>query len=57
MSTISKEKFKAALEPYKSHCSNCDTETNQEILFYDHEFGPREIIMRMYVVKLKWTSC
>ena len=46
METNRKEKFKAALEPYKSHCCNCDTDTNQEILFYDHQFGPREIIMR-----------
>jgi len=33
-------------EPFKTHCYNCDKETNQDILFKDHEFGPREIVWR-----------
>lgn len=33
-------------EPIKTHCYNCDKETNQEILFTDSEIGPQEIIWR-----------
>lgn len=33
-------------EPFKTHCFNCDKETNQDILFKDHEIGPREIVWR-----------
>lgn len=30
----------------KTHCYNCDKETNQEILFSDSKIGPHEIILR-----------
>lgn len=33
-------------EVFKTHCFNCDKETNQDILFKDHEIGPREIVWR-----------
>lgn len=33
-------------ESFKTHCFNCDKETNQDILFKDNEIGPREIIWR-----------
>ncbi|RZK48341.1 MAG: DUF4145 domain-containing protein [Pedobacter sp.] len=33
-------------ETFKTHCFNCDKETNQDILFKDQEIGPREIIWR-----------
>lgn len=33
-------------EAFKTHCFNCDKETNQDILFKDHEIGPREIVWR-----------
>lgn len=33
-------------EFFKTHCFNCDKETNQDILFNEHEIGPREIIWR-----------
>lgn len=33
-------------EPTKTHCFNCDKETLQDILFNDHQFGPREIVLR-----------
>lgn len=30
----------------KTHCYNCNNETNQDILFNDIEIGPREIVIR-----------
>lgn len=30
----------------KTHCYNCNNETNQDILFNDIEIGPREIVLR-----------
>src|SRR5690606_23828355 len=33
-------------EPIKTNCYNCERETVQDILFQDHEIGPREIIFR-----------
>ena len=30
----------------KTHCYNCDKETNQDVLFYDMEIGPQEIVIR-----------
>ena len=33
-------------EPIKTNCYNCDRETVQDILFQDHEIGPREIVFR-----------
>ncbi|MEX2234701.1 MAG: DUF4145 domain-containing protein [Cyclobacteriaceae bacterium] len=33
-------------EPIKTACYNCARETVQDILFQDHEIGPREIIFR-----------
>src|SRR5688572_25735442 len=33
-------------EPIKTHCFNCDKETLQDILFNDHQLGPREIVIR-----------
>lgn len=40
------EQEKKNTQPFRSHCYNCDKETNQDILFNDHEIGPREIIFR-----------
>jgi hypothetical protein len=31
---------------YKSFCYNCDKDTNQNILFKEHQFEPQEIIFR-----------
>src|SRR5260221_8076924 len=33
-------------EPFRTHCYNCDKETIQDILFKEHEIGPREIVFR-----------
>ncbi len=33
-------------ESIKTHCFSCDKETNQDILFKNHELGPREIVWR-----------
>lgn len=33
-------------QSFKSHCYNCDKETNQEILFKENEIGPREVVFR-----------
>lgn len=33
-------------ETIKTHCYNCDIETNQDILFFDSEIGPQEIVLR-----------
>jgi Domain of unknown function (DUF4145) len=30
----------------KTHCYNCDKETNQNVLFNDMEIGPQEIVIR-----------
>ncbi|WP_299568446.1 DUF4145 domain-containing protein [uncultured Pedobacter sp.] len=33
-------------EPIKTHCFNCSKETNQDILFKDHELEPTEVVWR-----------
>lgn len=33
-------------EPFKTHCYNCEDETNQTKLFEDQKLGPREVVWR-----------
>ncbi len=40
------EENNTSKEIIKTHCFNCDSETNQEILFSDCKIGPQEIIWR-----------
>lgn len=40
------ENLTSSEPPVKTHCFNCDKETNQDVLFKDHEIGPREIVWR-----------
>ncbi|MHC5202474.1 DUF4145 domain-containing protein [Myroides sp. LJL119] len=40
------EKLNSENKIIKTHCYNCNNETNQDILFNDIEISPREIVLR-----------
>ncbi|MNK51521.1 hypothetical protein D3C87_704330 [compost metagenome] len=37
---------KTEIKTIKTHCYNCNHDTNQDVLFHTSEIGPREIILR-----------